>query len=62
MTMLGSSFSIEWGISQGSEWAEQRPMRDVHVQSMEPVNMLGFMGREIMVADEINVTHLMTLK
>ena len=37
-------------------------MRDVHVQSMEPVNMLGFMGREIMVADEINVTHLMTLK
>ena len=37
-------------------------MRDVHVQSMELVNMLGFMGREIMVANEIKVTHQMTLK
>lgn len=62
MAMLGSSFSTEWGISQSSEWAEQRPMRDVHVQSMEPVNVSGFVGREIMVADEIKVTHQMTLK
>lgn len=60
MTM--HSFSIERGISQSSEWAEQRPMRDVHVQSMELMNMLSFMGREIMVADEIKVIHQMTLK
>lgn len=59
MTM--HSFLYRKRASQSSEWAE-RPMRDVHVQSMELMNMLSFMGREIMVADEIKVIHQMTLK